>query len=173
MRSGARRTHSVMAFLSKCDINVPLIHRSLLYGARLCADLTHRGALLHVHGARPCQHCIDYVTAVATARLSLGHTLYTAPAQSLLDCRHCVHAGDCRHQVRVPGTAKLYHKVGSTIECNTLQFKFWPWNSAQSGISSPHSPTALLGVHATESFANWDVVLLIALFFHRYVLRVS
>lgn len=55
-----------------------------------------------------------------------------------------------------------------------FQFGFYPWNKQSEVVkNSPQVYKAqyVLGVQKMEYFAVWDVILLIALFLHRYMLR--
>ncbi|VDK20032.1 unnamed protein product [Anisakis simplex] len=54
------------------------------------------------------------------------------------------------------------------------QFGFFPWNVTSTTIKLANSPKFLpgiLGIRKEEFYAFWDIVLLVALFFHRYMLR--
>uniref|UniRef100_A0A915AVG5 Piezo-type mechanosensitive ion channel component n=1 Tax=Parascaris univalens TaxID=6257 RepID=A0A915AVG5_PARUN len=54
------------------------------------------------------------------------------------------------------------------------QFGFFPWNETSATIKLANSPNYLpgiLGVRKEAYYAFWDIVLLVALFFHRYMLR--
>lgn len=51
-----------------------------------------------------------------------------------------------------------------------FQFDFWSF--ARQTKADPLNPVTIIGIEKLNNFANYDVALLIALFFHRYVLRV-
>ncbi|KHN79281.1 Piezo-type mechanosensitive ion channel component 2 [Toxocara canis] len=54
------------------------------------------------------------------------------------------------------------------------QFGFFPWNETSASIKLANSPTyvpGILGIRKEQYYAFWDIVLLVALFFHRYMLR--
>ena len=55
-----------------------------------------------------------------------------------------------------------------------FQFGFFPWNSNAEEVQSVRNPLKtqnILGIQRMDYFASYDVVLLISLFFHRYMLR--
>jgi hypothetical protein len=55
-----------------------------------------------------------------------------------------------------------------------FQFGFWEWNTATSSVSDNihvYKPQYVFGVQRVPYFAVADVALLMALFFHRYMLR--
>uniref|UniRef100_A0A914I9J3 Piezo-type mechanosensitive ion channel component n=1 Tax=Globodera rostochiensis TaxID=31243 RepID=A0A914I9J3_GLORO len=52
-----------------------------------------------------------------------------------------------------------------------FQFGFWPWNASTGGNNRVYKTEYVFGVQRIQGFAVKDVALLIALFFHRYMLR--
>ena len=55
-----------------------------------------------------------------------------------------------------------------------FQFGFWPWNTPKEAVGSStkiYKFENVLGIQRINYFATADVALLIALFFHRYMLR--
>ncbi|KAL3083769.1 hypothetical protein niasHT_036762 [Heterodera trifolii] len=52
-----------------------------------------------------------------------------------------------------------------------FQFGFWPWNGDTVGNNKVYKTEYVFGVQRIQGFAGKDVALLIALFFHRYMLR--
>lgn len=55
-----------------------------------------------------------------------------------------------------------------------FQFRFYPWNSAESIESNPLSPVNIIGINRKENAASVaDLFLLLALFLHRSILKVN
>lgn len=54
-----------------------------------------------------------------------------------------------------------------------FQFGFWKWNDVTNELQKANTNTIpdVFGIQKVEYFAFWDVVFLISLFFHRYMLR--
>ena len=53
-----------------------------------------------------------------------------------------------------------------------FQFGFFPWNDG-TVHESPFFPPRILGIEQKVSYANVDIALLLALFIHRSILKVS
>lgn len=53
-----------------------------------------------------------------------------------------------------------------------FQFPFWPWLNGDIDLS-PFWWPRLLGIEKKENYANYDLFLLLILFFHRFMLKVS
>lgn len=51
-----------------------------------------------------------------------------------------------------------------------FQFGFFPTEPA---IDEPTHPNTIIGLNKTHYYVVWDVALLMVLFFHRYILKVT
>ena len=64
----------------------------------------------------------------------------------------------------------------AVVVCKYLfQFGFIPWNEGneESDNKDPFWPPVLIGIEKKQSYVNVDIALLLALFIHRSILRVS
>lgn len=52
-----------------------------------------------------------------------------------------------------------------------FQFEFWPW-SQQVVVKDPFWEPRIIGVEKKDNYANYDLLLLLVLFFHRFMLKV-
>lgn len=57
-----------------------------------------------------------------------------------------------------------------------FQFGFFPWNSEQEmslNENKPYFPPRILGLEKTDNYIRYDLLQLLALFFHRSLLQVT
>lgn len=55
-----------------------------------------------------------------------------------------------------------------------FQFGFFPWNSSfEMTLDKPFFPPRILGLEKTDNYIRYDLLQLLALFFHRSLLMVS
>lgn len=53
-----------------------------------------------------------------------------------------------------------------------FQFDFFPWNEKSKQVNTkPFWPPKILGIEKQEKYAMFDVILLMVVFFHRWVIR--
>ena len=66
----------------------------------------------------------------------------------------------------------LYHQVTIVIKY-FFQFGFFPFNqNIELDMSKPFHPPNIIGVEKKEGYVHYDLVQLLALFFHRSILKV-
>ncbi|XP_064212896.1 piezo-type mechanosensitive ion channel component isoform X18 [Tribolium castaneum] len=67
-------------------------------------------------------------------------------------------------------TIIAYTEVIVLIKC-MFQFDIIPWNMSQGITNNPFYPPRIIGIERNSNFAVWDLLLLLVVFFHRFMLK--
>ncbi|XP_044268088.1 piezo-type mechanosensitive ion channel component-like isoform X7 [Tribolium madens] len=67
-------------------------------------------------------------------------------------------------------TIIAYTEVIVLIKC-MFQFDIIPWNMSQAITNNPFYPPRIIGIERNANFAVWDLLLLLVVFFHRFMLK--
>lgn len=65
-------------------------------------------------------------------------------------------------------TIIAYTEIIVLMKC-MFQFDIIPWNKNQGVINSPMYPPKIIGIERNSSYAVYDLLLLLVVFFHRFV----
>lgn len=108
----------------------------------------------------------------------MGHAVHPAAQQALLDDSHRLHRGGWQLEGAGvwPGHAELPSPQVTVVTKYLFQFGFFPWNShtvLRRYENKPYFPPRILGLEKSDGYIKYDLVQLMALFFHRSQLLVS
>ncbi|GJQ86825.1 hypothetical protein Trydic_g19900, partial [Trypoxylus dichotomus] len=67
-------------------------------------------------------------------------------------------------------TIIAYTQMIVLVKC-LFQFEFLPWNRDMYYYVNPMNPAKIFGVERKVNYAIWDLILLLIVFFHRYLLK--
>ena len=129
---------------------------------------------------QPHGHCLSYLPCAARAGLPVGHALHPAAQQALLDDGHHLHGGGRRWRGGDGGGCGRHADLSplqvTVVAKYLFQFGFFPWNShavLRRYENKPYFPPRILGLEKSDSYVKYDLLQLMALFFHRAQLLVS
>ncbi|XP_063932118.1 piezo-type mechanosensitive ion channel component isoform X3 [Zophobas morio] len=67
-------------------------------------------------------------------------------------------------------TIIAYTEIIVLIKC-MFQFDIIPWNQSQAITNNPFYPPRIIGIERHPTYAVWDLLLLLVVFFHRFMLK--
>ncbi|XP_068903610.1 piezo-type mechanosensitive ion channel component isoform X7 [Tenebrio molitor] len=67
-------------------------------------------------------------------------------------------------------TIIAYTEIIVLIKC-MFQFDIIPWNMSQAITNNPFYPPRIIGIERNSNYAVWDLLLLLVVFFHRFMLK--
>lgn len=118
----------------------------------------------------------------AHPHLPLGHAVRAPTDQALLDDSHNLHRGEpvvtrlsANKRRRCVYTSSCLFQLTVVVKY-FFQFGFFPWTtSAYRGINSerPFALPNIVGVEKKDGYVLFDLIQLLALFFHRSILKVN
>lgn len=82
---------------------------------------------------------------------------------------------DCRLRVRSELTLPLFilfSPQATIVVKYFFQFGFFPFNQNKIDKNRPYHPPNIIGVEKKDGYVHYDLVQLLALFFHRSILKV-
>lgn len=114
----------------------------------------------------------------------MGHAVGAPAQQALLDDCHHLHRGALAvfligHVPNATSVLRRSSKVALLSFQVTIvikyffQFGFFPFNQNKIDKNKPYHPPNIIGVEKKDGYVHYDLVQLLALFFHRSILKVN